>query len=101
MVLSDQITFTPVFDDAMADLAELVRLQADYPNIAVEVGRLIDEGAPLLRANIDWPAAIKARHGIVRYELHERLAACLATCGVKARNINAGIVEGGIHDIRS
>jgi hypothetical protein len=66
------VVFRGTKDDlaqALADLSELIR----SPDGLVELRRLIDEGTPLLRANIDRLSAAEAGDLIARYDVCEPL----------------------------
>lgn len=83
----------PDGDRAFAELREI----AGCPEGLVEINRLIDEGAPLLRAYIDHPSAIGTGNTIARYEISERLLPVLAA--VRARHGKVGEVKGALdHD---
>jgi hypothetical protein len=83
--------YTPDGKQALADLAELSR----SPDGLVELRRLIDEGTPLLRANIDWLSAAETGDLIARYEVCEPLKVFLAA--IRARNRQADEIEGAGH----
>ena len=79
--------FVPDGDQALSELREI----SGCPEGLVEIGRLIDEGAPLLRAYIDHPPTKGAGDIVARYEISERLLPVLAA--VRARNRYVGEVE--------
>lgn len=84
--------FIPDAREALADLDELVSRSADDLDLAVIIGRMIDEGAPFLCAQVDGFGAEGANGNVVRYQLPEQLKSYLAT--VRARNFNSDKIEG-------
>jgi hypothetical protein len=77
---------------AYAELRSLLR----FSDGLIELRRLIDEGTPLLRANIDRLAAGETGNIIVRYEVCEPLKVFLAA--MRARNGQPNKIESGHGD---
>jgi hypothetical protein len=84
----------PGAEQALSDLQAIAELGLTEPDILELLGRLIDEGTPVLQ--VDRSLAVDAGDGVVRYKLADELRAILAA--VRARNVNLGEVEGvGMH----
>ena len=75
--------------EALADLQAVAELGSKHPDLLEALGRLIDEGTPILQ--IDRTAAASAGEGVVRYKLAEELRVILAA--VRARNVDANVVK--------
>lgn len=73
-----------------SEFRELGRLLALYPDATVEINRVLDEGAPFIRAKIGAPVAAGTVGRIVGMELPAWLKAHLHA--LRARNANPNAV---------
>ena len=80
----------PEWRQAVADLRELATCR-DYPDVAKCFDKLIDEGTPLLRANVDHAATEATDNLVVCYELADDLKICLSA--IRAGNFQPQNVE--------
>jgi len=90
--------FIPDGTQAFEELAELERLAPH--DLAVAVQRLVDQGAPVLRANVNDGTAVSADDRVVIYQLPKELKVLLAA--VRARNLDSDQTDdGSAHDLPS
>ncbi len=80
----------PDWRQAVADLRELTTCRY-YPEVAKCFGKLINEGTPFFRTNVDHAATEATGNLVVRYELVDDLKVCLAA--IRAGNLQPQNVE--------